>query len=266
MANYASNVTSQQFLDSVYGYGVNGSSDPKAAVIPLATFISGTSNPSYSAFLFYNGDNVAPVALSNFSSSVLPQSSSSVAYQSMANYAKQIDLGVSLLHGFKERFWILPTSVDRVALQIIHDTMFDAAKKFSSGLGIYILGLAMMPVPKSFFLASQINGGDPQNVDPNGAPYLWVEESISYQGTLSDEAVDQFYQETNANITSQLRAKGLKTDSFLYLNDANRLQTEAVWQGYPLASIQRLKQIRAKYDPAGIFTDLMPGGWKVADA
>ncbi|TVY81422.1 FAD-dependent monooxygenase yanF [Lachnellula suecica] len=38
-----------------------------------------------------------------------------------------------------------------------------------------------------------------------------------------------------------------------------------VFGGYPAENVQELKTIREKYDPNRVYTDLMPGGWKVAD-
>ena len=93
-----------------------------------------------------------------------------------------------------------------------------------------------------------MNGGDPQSVDTSGGSYIFVEESMSYPGSLTDADVDTFYSTANANITSILQSKGKKLSNFLYLNDANAMQP--VWEGYPTSSIERLKQIRAKYDPA----------------
>jgi hypothetical protein len=247
----------------VYEYGLQAADDPKAACIPLIEYASASAGPSYSAYLFYNGDDATPPSLGPFLS--LPQITSTYSYRSMHEYALETN-EVALLTGFRQRFWVLPISLDRAALQIIHDAYLDACKQFGAGLGIYITALAVMPVPKTFFTASQVNGGDPQSVDPDQAPYVWVEESFSYTGTLTDEQVDVFYEQTNGAITSQLAANGINLAAFHYLNDANKLQTDAVWAGFPPASIQRLKEIRAKYDPDGVFTRLMPGGWKVEDA
>jgi hypothetical protein len=48
------------------------------------------------------------------------------------------------------------------------------------------------------------------------------------------------------------------------MNDAGKGQP--IFQSYPAANLRRLKTIRTKYDPLRVYTNLMPGGWKVADA
>jgi hypothetical protein len=65
----------------------------------------------------------------------------------------------------------------------------------------------------------------------------------------------------NANITSQLEAVNA-TAKYLYLNDAD--PDQPVFEGYPVENVRRLQLIRDKYDPLMIFTNLMPGGFKVA--
>lgn len=51
---------------------------------------------------------------------------------------------------------------------------------------------------------------------------------------------------------------------FLYLNYSG--DTQDVFAGYPADNVERLKSVRAKYDPYLVFTNLMPGGWKVESA
>jgi FAD/FMN-containing dehydrogenase len=51
---------------------------------------------------------------------------------------------------------------------------------------------------------------------------------------------------------------------WIYVNDADKGQD--VFGGYPVENVKALQRIRQKYDPDRVFTDLMPGGWKVAHA
>ena len=48
------------------------------------------------------------------------------------------------------------------------------------------------------------------------------------------------------------------------MNDAET--GDEVFQGYGQENLQKLKEIRAKYDPDMTYTKLMHGGWKVGDA
>lgn len=72
--------------------------------------------------------------------------------------------------------------------------------------------------------------------------------------------INNFVADINKNISAQLQAKNYQLP-YLYLNDANA--TQPVFEGYAAGNWDKLKNIRAKYDPERIYTDLMPGGFKV---
>jgi hypothetical protein len=48
------------------------------------------------------------------------------------------------------------------------------------------------------------------------------------------------------------------------MNDAGFGQE--IFQGYGAGNLAKLQLIRKKYDPLNVYTNLMPGGWKVANA
>lgn len=99
-----------------------------------------------------------------------------------------------------------------------------------------------------------MNGGDPQSLDPDGAPYIWVEESITALSTVSDEEIDAFYSKVNSEIRRKLLAGGVDIPRFIYLNDANAAQDS--FGTYPPENLTRLRKIR-RYDPKRVFTDLI---------
>lgn len=53
---------------------------------------------------------------------------------------------------------------------------------------------------------------------------------------------------------------GLASD-FIYMGDAS--ETQNPWLGMPFKNVEKLRQIRAKYDPEGVFTILNWGGYKL---
>jgi hypothetical protein len=91
----------------------------------------------------------------------------------------------------------------------------------------------------------------------------WVEESLTWGDSADDALIEEFVTTTNANITTQLEAINA-TSAYIYLNDADEDQN--VFAGYPAENVKRMKVIRDVYDPDLVFTNLMPGGFKVAKA
>ncbi|KAK1147984.1 hypothetical protein N8T08_000500 [Aspergillus melleus] len=260
-ASYGSDVA-DQFISAVHDFTMSAHKDPKAATIPLVEYIPALGKPSYNAMLFYNGKNETPGALSSFLENPdMKPSSNSFKYRSMSAWSKELDPVMGLLKGSKQRFYVLNIhAANKKAIQIVHDTYLSVAKE-SIPSGVLVAALAFPAVTEKYITASRVNGGDPQSLDLDGAPYIWVEESITSLATVKDEDVDAFYEKANAEIKKNLDAAGIEMAKFIYLNDAN--PSQSVFDTFDPSSVQRLKKIRAKYDPNRVFTDLMPGGFKV---
>ncbi|KAB8235451.1 hypothetical protein ETB97_001272 [Aspergillus alliaceus] len=197
----------------------------------------------YSAILFYNGENTSPGALKSFLGADLNAAIKTFFSRSMSKWCKELDPALSLLKGRKQRFYVLNIhAFNRQAISLIHDTF-------------------TRRVTEKFITTSTVNGGDPQSLDINGTPYLWVEESITSAEIVSDKDVGAFYKIVNGQIVDNHQAAGIEMARFIYLNDANPSQD--AFGTFPPENLARLKSIRTKYDPDRVFTDLMPGGFKV---
>jgi len=91
-------------------------------------------------------------------------------------------------------------------------------------------------------------------------------ENFSWTDPADDALINAFA----VNVTRILEAKltvltaAGQLAQFKYMNDAGYGQE--VFQNYRAGNFAKLQAIRTKYDPQGIFTYLMPGGWKVETA
>ena len=88
-------------------------------------------------------------------------------------------------------------------------------------------------------------------------------ENFSWTDPADDAKINAFAIQVTATIEAKLAAAG-QAAQYHYMNDAGLGQE--IFQNYPAANLAKLKTIRAKYDPLCVYTDLMPGGWKVASA
>lgn len=160
------------------------------------------------------------------------------------------------------RFRVLSLVVDRDAVDYVHDTFIAAATAKLSGVVGLSASVTFQPITKEFIQQGIAKGGNPQGVDPAKAPYFWVVENLSWQDAKDDATASSFADSVTADIEAGLEARGV-AGGYLYLNDAGKGQP--IFQSYPAANLARLKAIRTKYDPLRIFTNLLVGGWKVAD-
>ena len=87
-------------------------------------------------------------------------------------------------------------------------------------------------------------------------------ENLSWSNPSDDHRINKFTERVTSEIDKKLTAANQKA-RYQYINDAGKGQE--IFQTYPPENLQKLQQIRDKYDPNRVFTDLMPGGWKVAD-
>ncbi|KAF8866364.1 FAD-binding domain-containing protein [Acephala macrosclerotiorum] len=148
------------------------------------------------------------------------------------------------------------------AMNIVHDTFFDAVVKYDLGsLEGFFAGLAWNSITTKFIETSSAGIGCPQGVPEE--PVFWVEETLTWGSAEDTPLIDEFIATMNANITAQLEAINA-TSAYIYLNNADKIQN--VFAGYPAANVERMKAIRDVYDPDLVFTNLMPGGFKVAKA
>lgn len=182
----------------------------------------------------------------------------------MYNWTEEADSSRGTLRGLRARFNVVSIKANRQALQIIHDTFLDMVQESMTSIDDLVTSLAFVPITERFLTVSEKNGGDPMAVDPSQAPYIQAEQTLLWSNSADDEKIVQFLSNFNANITDQLSGLDNVLSSYLYLNYAD--DTQAVFAGYPAANTDRLKEIRASYDPEMTFTDLMPGGWKVEDS
>ncbi|EKG14523.1 FAD linked oxidase [Macrophomina phaseolina MS6] len=252
------------FLDSVYEMTVNPDPDVKGALTPIARAGDSLNGTTYNAMLFYNGNNTEPEFFANFSAPILtPVQDTFAVLPGMGAAAEAMSEGTDQVLGLREGWWVLSITADRAAMQIIHDTYFAMVREHFANVSGWITGLTFNIVSKNMVVAGITGGGDPMGLDPTKAPYLWVEQSITWTSADDDSTVQAFYDAVNANITAQLEPLGV-LDKFLYMNDVN--QKQDVFAGYPRSSVQLLQMIRDKYDPGMVFTNQMPGGFKVANA
>lgn len=257
----------QKWLAATYNFAVHGAStDFKATVTPISNWGSIFPEITYSGMRFYNGNNSAPAALKNFTSPLLPGMNDTFAPRSMKSWCNLMDPAFAQTAGFRERFHTVSTFANIRAMEVVHDTYYGLMQTALMGrMGkVWIGGLTAMPISKQFFAASTVNGGNPMGLKPSDGPHIWFEINLAFGNKQEyDDLATEFLNEFERRLEENLAAEGIKRPAYLYLNDAGKGQP--VFEGYPSDSLQRLQNIRAKYDPDMVLTRLMPGGWKVAN-
>lgn len=283
--------TPSRYYDTLVDFVLHGqSADEKASVIPVVN--SGNTAlqagaVSYTTYRFWGGnasaafDNDSPPSLSYFEEPALGVTSDTFAPKTMHGWSEETAPSFSRTKGLRQRFYTPVTlrvtdKADTVAaLELLHETYFGAVFSALSELDLWFTGMSPFPVSKRFLAASagrnnSIHGlhipkGDPMGLDPENL--IVVELSLSYSNNATYEPiVTNFLHGIGQEIREALCEHGFEhmISPWIYLNDADKGQD--VFGGYPAENVKALQRIREKYDPDRVFTDLMPGGWKVAHA
>lgn len=249
------------YLDGVYNFGKYGGSDPKAAIIPTILTFPAANMTVYAAAKFYHSVTDNPKVFENFTAPKLTPVADSYALQPLSDYISATDALQPL--GLRQEFRTLSSVVDRKAVQLIHDTFVSGVNAKLPSVANLQASITFQPITKAFLSHSAKTGGNPQGIDISKAPFFWMVENFTWSSASDDAKVRAAADGITASINTLLRA-GSYSANYLYMNDAGKGQP--IFQSYPAANLRRLKAIRTKYDPLKVYTNLMPGGWKVADA
>lgn len=253
---------SKDYLDGVYNFGKFGApADPKAAIIPTILTFPSRNLTVYAAARFYDSLTDSLTAFENFTAPRLAPVADSYALQSLSDYIAVTD--ALQPNGLRQAFRTLSSVVDRDAVQEIHDRFILGVNMQLAGISGLQASITFQPVTKSFLQKSADSGGNPQGVDISKAPFFWMVENWTWSNASDDDTVQRIADKITADINTLLAQKSYIA-TYLYMNDAGKGQR--VFQSYPAANLQKLKSIRTKYDPLGVYTNLLVGGWKVADA
>lgn len=101
-----------------------------------------------------------------------------------------------------------------------------------------------------------------ERLKENSPPYMWTEQFVGWAKEKDTERVEGV-QRKIWNLAKEAAEKRGLFDPFIYLNDASTEQAADVFPSYGKTNHEFLKTVRDKYDPSGVFTKLMPGGFKV---
>jgi FAD/FMN-containing dehydrogenase len=248
------------YLNAVYTFGAYGSQDSKAAIIPTTVTVPAAGLTVYAASKFYDAAVVSQTAFQNFTPPVMTPVVDTFTQQPLSAYLAQTD--PLQPDGLRQEFRTVSFTVNKAAVTYVHDTFLSRISELSAVTGL-TASFTYQPVSKNFIQAGINAGGNPQGVNIGKAPYFWVVMNWSWQSATDDAAVHAFALSITQQINTQLITLGVQ-GGYTYMNDAGLGQQ--IFQSYPAANLARLKSIRTKYDPLKFFTNLLPGGWKVANA
>ena len=161
--------------------------------------------------------------------------------------------------GTRATFHWLMSAANATTARIAFDTYHETIASLADVEG-FSTAFSMLPI-------TPIVTVTPENVMDLGiydSPAIWYVESPLWSKPEDDERVLGVHAQANAKIRENLSTAGLGPLPFMYLSDIQKSQIPETFLAYGAENLRKLKAIRDKYDPERVFTEVVPGGAKVA--
>lgn len=249
---------SEQYIKSVEQFALHGAEFPKASFEGQTRWVpSRSSDISFDGYLWYSGEGDVPLGLENFTAPVLPITRGNITRTTMGAWSNEFNYAPPL--GTRAIFHWLTSTASATAARIAFDTYYESIASLADVEG-FSTAFSMLPITPVVTRAPE----NAMDLGSDDSPAIWYVESPLWSNPEDDERVLAVHAEANAKIRENLSAAGLGPLPFMYLSDIQKSQIPETFPAYGAENLQNLKAIRDRYDPDRVFTELLPGGAKVA--
>ncbi|RMJ09251.1 hypothetical protein CDV36_011136 [Fusarium kuroshium] len=249
---------SEQYIKSVEQFALHGAQYPKASFEGQTRWVPSRSpDISFDGYLWYSGEGDVPLGLENFTAPVLPITRGNITRTTMGQWSNEFNYAPPL--GTRAIFHWLTSAANATAARIAFDTYYETIASLADVEG-FSTAFSMLPITPIVTAAPN----NAMGLGKDDSPAIWYVESPLWSNPEDDERVLGVHAEANAKIRERLSAAGLGPLPFMYLSDIQKSQIPETYPAYGARNLRKLKAIRDKYDPKRVFTELVPGGAKVA--
>ncbi|KAK4652802.1 hypothetical protein QC762_512650 [Podospora pseudocomata] len=232
--------------------------DENASLITSLVYYYGISH-TISTQMAYTGppSSSPPAAFSDFLS--VPWVTTNYArVNTMRNVT--VEAGASIPGSSRNLWWTQTAVCNLQVLGAAYQIWWDSHSSVQNIPGI-VWTMTFQPLPPSIYnrnpTTNSLGFNSPSR---SNQPLVVIQLLASWASSLDDAFVRTKARELYDSLTSELVAKSA-TDPWVYLNYA------ADWQdpiaGYGTGNVAALQAARTKYDPNGVFTSRVPGGFKI---
>ncbi|KAF4547861.1 FAD-binding domain-containing protein 65 [Elsinoe fawcettii] len=255
--SWGANVT-DTYIKSVEQFALYGHKHPKASFEGQTRWVPSRSNDiSFDGYLWYSGEGDVPIGLENFTAPILPVKRGNITRTTIGQWSNAFNYAPPL--GTRAMFHWLTSKPSAKAARLAFDIYYETIAQLRDIQG-FSTAFSMLPITSIVTRAPK----NAMGLGRDDSPSIWYVESPLWSNPADDERVIAVHAEANRKIREALRAANYGPLDFMYLSDIEKSQIPDTFPAYGARNLRRLKQIRDKYDPNRVFTDLVPGGAKVA--
>ncbi|KAF1957642.1 FAD-binding domain-containing protein [Byssothecium circinans] len=141
----------------------------------------------------------------------------------------------------------------------LHREFLNTLEELKSAEGL-IFSLGFFPLTKSLLENSKAAGGNAKDIDPSDGPLFIILLNPTWDSPTDDVRVHQGVEDLLAKFKKVASERGL-LHRYLFTNYT--YQKDDALSGYGEESLERMRKVSEKFDPAGVFQKAVPGGFKI---
>ncbi|KAF3052903.1 hypothetical protein E8E11_011465 [Didymella keratinophila] len=170
-----------------------------------------------------------------------------------------IMMNQGLTDGLRQTQWDVTFKVDRNLFEFLVNTFYAELPAVQDAAGFFP-SISIQAITAGQLKSMQKNGGNALGLKAATGPYFIMNMSSRWQNASDDARILAFFSTIIKKVKAEAKSKGLDND-YIYMNYAS--QFEDPIGSYGAANVQKLKAVSARYDPASVFINLMPGHFKL---
>lgn len=243
-------------LDAVAKYNKDHSKDPDAAIIVSYIWAAAFNSWVIQTNLIHGKTAPYPAILKSFTEITDGVIQDTLREDTLLNFA--LELGAATAAGRRQTMWTFTTKNDAALLKELA-TIFESEMESVKSVPGNALTLNYQVMSTAITSNFKKNGGNPLGVS-DAEPLILMNMSFSWDNASDDarimSAARNYYNRATAAATARNALH-----PYIYLNYADI--SLDVFGSYGAANKAELVATHQKWDQNGVFTKLMPGGFKI---
>lgn len=255
------NTADRQF-SALYNFANAIHTDPYTSIIVISIYFA--NNPSMPAPFFMDvTEHTKPAKPSDIPIlqeffSIPGKSSDTTGLRNMTSLTRELDAPKDSRVSFSTITFKNDLRVLKYAHEMYKKVLANLQAQAKGNWALYTL---YQPIPPLFSQHSNERGGNVLGLDRFKDNLILYEPYLRWQGSDQDDLFNGQARFLREEISSY--AKSIGADNpWIYLNYADVDQHPL--ESYGAENVERIRAAAKKYDPQGVFQDMMPGGFKIS--
>lgn len=244
-----------QLIDATANYNLQHHTDPDAAIILSYIWTSGLFLAQTN--LIHGKTTPNPPIFKNFTDVTTGIIQDSYREDTLLNFA--LELGATTASGHRQTMWTFTFKNDAAYMKDIA-TLFEQEIESIKAIPGVVLTLNYQVISTAISSNFAKNGGNPLGISEKDGPLILMNWSFQWDNASDDAAVMGVARSYYDKATALAKTQGLY-HPYVYLNYADI--SLDVFSSYGAANKAELIATHQKWDKNGVFTKLMPGGFKI---